>query len=154
MRRFFGLLAFCSLTGCGSKKETTAPPVLGASTVRASDVVFGYDATVKEETVSFTATNLGIAGQWRYGAWSDDTPLGCEPTLTVTGCLPKVFCRSSGVLIAAQGTARVSAATCPSVVFGLSWVVIETQDPASTLWVRTACLAKKGDCPTIILPER
>ncbi len=153
MRVLACVVAVLCLSACGgSDGPTVVPPTATVTTVRGDSAVWSR-AQDGNDVVTFTARNVGRAGQWRYAAWSDDAALGCGPDPTEIGCLPREFCRSAGTLINAGSRVRLSG-QCPSTPRGILWVVIESQDGDSPAWQRTACLPVRGACPTVILPQR
>jgi hypothetical protein len=149
MRRIVMLVAVVGLTACGGSDgpaAVVAPPVVTAiAAVRADSAVWNRDS------VTFTARNVGRAAQWRISAWGDVAPCPIGTPNNV-GCDPQQLCAGAGALINASARIRLTM-TCAN-RNNINWAVIETQDPGSPAWQRTACLSRVGPCPARIQPER
>jgi hypothetical protein len=144
MRYLIALVAVL-LTACGGSDGPAAPAPAPIAAVRAESPVWFRD------TVSFTARNVGRAAQWRITAWGDGSPCPVGTPNNI-GCDPQPQCAGAAALIAASATIPIRLAC--GARFGFDWIVIETQDPSSPAFVRTACIARVGACPTALQPER
>lgn len=130
-----------ALTACGGKDGPTAPPAsIAIAAVRAESPVWQRD------TVTFTARNVGRSAQWRVSAWADNA------VCALPGCDAHNQCQGAAALINASASIRLNVAC--NARSGFDWIVIETQDPGSPVFQRTACVSRVGDCPVALRPER
>lgn len=149
--RVLRLAAVVLFAACGGGSDgptsSSSPATVRVTSASFTDVAAGTQVRV-------SVRNEGRAGQWRITAWADDAPIGCAPgTPNGIGCNPVPVCpATAGALIDPGATATVTA-TC-GFRFGTSWVVVESQDGSSPAWTRTACIARVGECPGIIRPQR
>lgn len=142
-------LALTALVGCGGSDGPAAPAV--PPVVTAIAAVRAVSPTWQRDSLTFTAQNVGRAAQWRVSAWGDGNPCPIG-TPNNSGCDPVAFCTGTGALIGASAQIRLTVACGSRYLF--QWVVIETQDPGSPAWQRTACVARVASCPAVILPQR